>query len=125
MSKELEEAFRRRAMEKYGYSKGAVSKALEAAIKLWLRYEHDLSSEEEANNRTFETIVNELEAKHLGMYAVIAGGELIAVHKTLDEALKIGAGEAYSHRIVLKVGEKPALKVKLGWRTALKPVGPT
>jgi hypothetical protein len=34
---ELEKRFRRLAMEKFGYSKGAISKALEEAIKEWIK----------------------------------------------------------------------------------------
>jgi hypothetical protein len=34
---ELEKKFRKMAMEKFGYSKGAISKALEEAIKEWIK----------------------------------------------------------------------------------------
>ncbi|MEM3437413.1 MAG: hypothetical protein QXP55_02600 [Nitrososphaerales archaeon] len=122
LPKELEEMFRRKAMEKYGYSKGAFSKALEAAIKLWLRYDYELIDEEESNNQAFESMINELE-KYQDMYVVIANGKLISVHKSLDEALKVEEGR-YTHRIVFKIGEKPVKKVRLGWRVA-KPVGHT
>jgi len=122
--KEIEEIFRRRAMEKYGYSKGAVSKALEAAIKLWLRHEYEVTEEEKLNNKAFEEILNELEAKFPGMYAVIAKGQLVGVHKSLEEALKTNIKEE-SHRIVFKIGEKPKPWVRLGWRAKLKPVGAT
>ena len=125
IAKEIEEIFRRRAMEKYGYSKGAVSKALEAAIKLWLRYEYELKQEEEINNKTFEEIIGELEAKFPGMHAVIAEGQLVGVYKSLEEALKTNVKEGCSHRIIFKVGEKPKLKVRLGWRAKLKPAGGT
>jgi hypothetical protein len=121
LPKELEEMFRRKAMEKYGYSKGAVSKALEAAIKLWLRYDYELTDEEESNNKAFESMIHELEANYKGMYVVIANGKLISAHKSIDEALKVDEG--YKHRIVFKVGEKPVQRVRLGWR--LKPAGHT
>ena len=115
--KELEEMFRRKAMEKYGYSKGAISKALEAAIRLWLRYDYESTDEEESNNRAFESMIDELEEKHRGMYVVIAKGKLISVYKSLDEALEVKAEEkGCSHRIVFKVGEKPVKRVRLGWR---------
>ncbi|MCP8307177.1 MAG: hypothetical protein H3Z53_08555 [archaeon] len=124
LPKELEEMFRRKAMEKYGYSKGAVSKALEAAIKLWLRYDYESTDEEESNNRAFESMVNELEANYQGMYVVIAGGKLISAHRSLDEALKVKEGR-YTHRIIFKIGEKPVQRVRLGWRVVAKPVGHT
>ncbi len=124
LPKELEEMFRKKAMEKYGYSKGAISKALEAAIKLWLRYDYELTDEEESNNKAFESMINELEAKYQGMYVVIANGKFISAHKSLDEALKVEKGK-YKHRIIFKVGEKPVKKVRLGWRVAVKPAGRT
>jgi len=122
--KKLEEMFRKKAMEKYGYSKGAISKALEAAIRLWLRYDYDLADEEESNNRAFESMKEELEEKYQGMYVVIADGRLISVHKTLDEALKVEGGK-FSHRIVFRVGEKPVRRVRLGWRTKTRHAGST
>jgi len=123
LPKELEEAFRKRAMEKYGYSRGAISKALEAAIKLWIRYDYEATKEEESNNRAFESLVDELESKHGGMYAVITGGELVSIHRDLEEALPDKGGHA--HRIIFKIGEKPPSKVRLGWRTTVKSPGPT
>jgi len=123
--KELEEMFRRKAMEKYGYSKGAISKALEAAIRLWLRYDHEQMDEEELNNMAFESMIDELEEKYKGMYVVIAKGKFVSAYKSLDEALKVKEGErGCSHRIVFKVGEKPVKKVRLGWR-ARKTAGHT
>lgn len=123
IAKEIEEIFRRRAMEKYGYSKGAVSKALEAAIKLWLRYEYELKEEEKLNNNAFEEIVGELEAKFPGMHAVIAEGRLVGVYKSLEEAMKTNVEEGASHRIIFEIGEMPKLKVRLGWRAKLKSAG--
>lgn len=122
--KELEEMFRKKAMEKYGYSKGAISKALEAAIKLWLMYDYELTDEEEANNRAFESMIDKLEENYRGMYIVISNGRLTSVHKTIDEALKVEEGKC-KHRIVFKVGEKPVEKVRLGWRVLTKSAGPT
>ncbi len=37
LDKELEKKFRALAMKKYGYSKGAIKKALESAIEKWMR----------------------------------------------------------------------------------------
>jgi len=109
-------------MERYGFSKGAVSKALEAAVSLWLRYDYEPQGEEEANNKAFESMRTELESRHPGMYAVIAGGQLVSVYRSLAEALP--AGVRHSHRLVFKIGERPA-KVRLGWRSTIKPLGPT
>ncbi|GEM_PF-701794 len=124
LPKEIEERFRRKAMERYGHSRGAISKALEAAIRLWLRYDYGMTDEEESNNKAFEALLPELEKKYRGMYVVIAQGKLISVHSSLEEALRVEEGR-YQHRIVFKVGEKPVEKVRLGWRATIRPAGHT
>jgi hypothetical protein len=47
ISKEAEDEFRRLAMKKFGYGKGSLSKALEEAVRAWIKnakmkthYEH-------------------------------------------------------------------------------------
>lgn len=125
VAKDLEELFRKKAMERYGYSKGAISKALEAAIKLWLRYDYELRDEEEVNNKAFESLADELEVKYPGKYVVIANGRIVKVCDSIEGAFKIDSGSTYFHRIIFKVGKKPALKVRLGWRAKMKHVGPT
>ena len=37
VSEELEEKFRKLAMEKFGYGKGSLSKALEEALRHWIK----------------------------------------------------------------------------------------
>ncbi len=37
VKQELEEEFRRLAMKKFGYGKGSISKALEAALQNWVQ----------------------------------------------------------------------------------------
>jgi len=37
VSEEVEEKFRRLAMERFGYGKGSLSKALEEALSHWIR----------------------------------------------------------------------------------------
>jgi len=37
ISKEIEDKFRELAMKKFGYGKGSLSKALEEALRYWIR----------------------------------------------------------------------------------------
>lgn len=124
LPRELEKSFRRKAMERYGYSKGAVSKALEAAVKLWLMYDYEPTDEEEANNRAFESMREELEANYREKYVTIAGGKLTGIHGDLEEAVKVNEGE-YTHRIIFKIGDRPTQRVRLGWRVVARPAGRT
>ncbi len=71
------------------------------------------------NNRAYEELRPELEANHLGEWAVIARGKLQGVSPNLDDvkALALDAG----HRIVVKIGESPSPKTKrLGWRIQMQ-----
>lgn len=38
VSKEVEKEFRKLAMKKFGYGKGSLSKALEEALRNWIRF---------------------------------------------------------------------------------------
>lgn len=41
VSEELEKEFRMYAMKKFGYGKGSLSKALEEALKVWIKNHHE------------------------------------------------------------------------------------
>ena len=45
VSKEAEDEFRRLAMEKFGYGKGSLSKALEEAVSTWIEKSKDENSQ--------------------------------------------------------------------------------
>lgn len=53
VSDDVERKFRKKAMEKFGYGKGAISKALEEALRLWIEGE-GAKTEESTNNIAYE-----------------------------------------------------------------------
>ena len=48
VEKEIEENFRRLAMKKFGYGKGSLSKALDAALRQWIQI-NELEPKENAS----------------------------------------------------------------------------
>ena len=122
---EVEHRFRKKAMSRFGYARGAISKALEEAVRSWLRGEYRANEEEDENNKAYESMSRDLEEKYPGKYAAIAAGRLVAVADTLEEVMEKAEQEAgnVSHRVVLKLGEEAALRVKLGWRVQRKSAG--
>lgn len=124
VSDTLEESFRRKAMEKYGYSKGALSKALEKAIELWLELEADETEEERLNNEAYAKLKDEIFRNHAGKYVAIAKGRIVASGDSLTEVCLAPKGNV-SHRLIFKVGEKLPRRVHLGWRASRQETGPT
>jgi hypothetical protein len=124
VSEVLEESFRRKAMEKYGYSKGAISKALEKAIELWLELETGETEEERVNNEAYAKLKDEILRSYTGKYVAIAKGKIVASADSLAEAYLAPKGNV-SHRLVFKVGDRPPRRVRLGWRVSREKTGPT
>jgi len=124
VSEALEECFRRKAMEKYGYSKGALSKALEKAIELWLELETDETEEEKVNNEAYAKVKDEILQSYRGKYVAIARGKVVASGDSYAEICPIPKGKV-SHRLVFKVGEELPRRVSLGWRVSRKEAGLT
>ena len=124
VSETLEKNFRRKAMEKYGYSKGAFSKALEKAIELWLELETDENEEENANNEAYLKLRDEILRSYSGKYVAIAGGKIVASGDSFTDIPPVLRGK-FSHRLVFKVGVEPSRRVHLGWRVSRRNAGPT
>ena len=124
VSDALEESFRRKAVEKYGYSKGAISKALEKAIGLWLELETDETEEERLNNEAYVKLKDEILRSYTGKYVAIAKGKIVASGDSLTEVCHAPKGK-FSHRLVFKVGEELPRRVHLGWRVSREETGPT
>ena len=117
----------KKAFEKFGYSKGAVSLAIKEAINKWLNEneddETDIESERLLNNLAYQKLENKLVKEHKGKYVLIANGKLVAVADSYDNIVKIANEKApdAKHRLIFKVEEKTHRKVgRLGWRMKRK-----
>ena len=95
------------------------SEALEQAISLWLphvKLSGTIRSEEEENNRVYESIKKELERKYKGKYAVICHGRLSGIYESVKDITKAlnSVSPKPKHAIVVKIGEKPGVGEWLG-----------
>lgn len=119
---ELERKFREAAMKRFGFGKGALGKALEEAIYLWLSQAEcgsRVDEERRINNEAYRRVVNELVSdENKGKYCVLCYGKIAAAGDTPLEAAR-KAMEAFpeaEHLLVFQVGGEAAKRRRLGWR---------
>jgi len=100
-----------------------VRDAFEEALRLWLsikpevlRELEDVEREAELNRRAFEGARERLLAEHEGRYAAFAGGRLLWVFDSLEEAAEaveaFGAKHGVIERLIREVEKR---EVELGW----------
>lgn len=95
------------------------SEALDQAISLWLQHIrlHEVaSSEEEENNKVYESIKKELEKKYGNKYAIICNRKLIGVYESTEEVINAlkSIKPKPKRAIVVKIGERPGVGEWLG-----------
>lgn len=71
LDNQKEKLFRERAMKKFGYRKGALSKALEEAVDMWLLTKNNVLSKIDNPTQELEGLLQEIklssvELQHLG-----------------------------------------------------------
>jgi len=88
----------------------SLSKALEEAMKAWLRSENNKVAldENEANNLAYESMKDQLNSEYRGKYAVFCGGKFLGTTDSLEEAgaLARGSSRPAGKALVAKIGEK-------------------
>jgi hypothetical protein len=88
----------------------SLSKALEEAMRTWLRSESNKVAldENEANNLAYESMKDQLNSQYRGKYAVFCGGKFLGATDTLEEAgaLARGGSTSAGKALVAKIGEK-------------------
>ena len=89
LDKELERKFRELAMRRYGYSKGAIKKATEIAIKKWTKEE---PLEEKQSSKTTENSIKLIE----GTLSHLRGKKTSV--QLQHEAMKLWAERAMHYR---------------------------
>jgi hypothetical protein len=87
----------------------SLSKALEEAMRTWLRSESMVALDEnEANNLAYESMKDQLNNQCRGKYAVFCGGKFLGATDTLEEAGALARSSSTSagKALVAKIGEK-------------------
>ena len=64
----------------------SLSEAVEEAIELWARSPLGVVGDEAADDATWEAVKERLRREARGKYVVIAGGRVVGVYDSLDEA---------------------------------------
>ncbi|MEM4870487.1 MAG: hypothetical protein QW518_04830 [Thermofilaceae archaeon] len=101
-----------------------VKDAFEEALRLWLSVKpefhalaEEVEREAELNRRAFEKLREELVRSHEGFYAAFAGGKLLGVFPTLEEAAaaieNVGASQGVIEQ--LSAARRGRAEVELGW----------
>jgi plasmid stability protein len=88
----------------------SLSKALEEAMRTWLRSENNKVAidENESNNLAYESMKDQLSNKYRSKYAVFCGGKFLGTADSLEEAgaLARGSCRPAGKALVAKIGEK-------------------
>jgi hypothetical protein len=87
----------------------SLSKALEEAMRTWLRLEGNMVAldENEVNNLAYENMKDQLNNQCRGKYVVFCGGKFLGATNTLEEAGALARNSSTSGKaLVAKIGEK-------------------
>jgi len=124
LPKALEERLRREAMKRFGYGKGAISRAVEQALRIWLKPSGTsselLDEERERSDELYRKLRGELESKYYGKMVVLTSQGVIASGDDLESVCKEVRGRDYPHMVFIRVGEPHAPRRMLGWRVSMR-----
>jgi hypothetical protein len=125
IDEELDQKLRERAYQIYGNSKGALSKTIEDALKLYLYIPiKDLTPQMSKNIELYEKMKGKLDEEEFDKFGLISEGEFIGIFDSWEDAqnealIKKPNAE---HGLIWQVGVKRKKKARLGWR--MKVAGP-
>ena len=86
----------------------SLSKALEEAMRTWLRSGNDKAAleENEANNLAYERMKDQLNMEYRGKFVVFCGGRFLGTADSLEEAGALARRSSNKKALVTKIGEK-------------------
>ena len=86
----------------------SLSKALEEAIRVWLRVDENKSAhdESEENNLAYEKMKEQFGVKYRGKYVVFGRGRFLGPADSLDQAGALARANRVRKALVAKIGVK-------------------
>ena len=109
ISKELDQLFREKVLDKYGFRRGALSEALVEAIENWI------SPNFEMNEAVIDS--ENMLKKYPGRYLAIKDGEIIINEDTLEKLWdKIPDDKSKIAIITPRMHAKTKYRRQLGWK---------
>ncbi|MHA1651236.1 MAG: hypothetical protein ACTSYB_13665 [Candidatus Helarchaeota archaeon] len=122
ISEKINQEFRKLAMQRFGYEKGAISKALEEAILKWI-IEQRGNSDIEQKERIENNVVYIRERKKLfreypNKYVTICKGTIAEVGDDFFTTLEKTKTKYpnVKHCLIIKTAKKERQRARLGWR---------
>lgn len=109
-------------MERFGYEKGSISKAIEEAIIKWIMDQRTIDNEVEIertkNNEAYRKMKAELYKEYSNKYITFCKGEIAEIgteYFSTVEKTKLTYPEA-KHCLVIHISIPTRRKARLGWR---------
>jgi hypothetical protein len=122
ISEKINQKFRKLAMERFGYEKGSISKAIEEAILQWILDQKAGNTNIEEmrlkNNETFQNSKKRLFMEYPNRYVTICDGKIAEVGDDYFSTLE-KTKEKYPdsiHCLIIKTSLPTRRKARLGWR---------
>lgn len=85
---ELDKAFRMEIGRRMGIRKGAISKAMEEAIRRWLENEPMKPNKTKLRNHSSDALRERVLTEYSGQYVVIKDEEIVAANESIVEATR-------------------------------------
>ncbi len=116
---ELDRKLREHAYQVYGNSKGALSKSIQDALKMFL-YLPLINPHPKMNKnlQIFHQIKEKLEREEFGKFALISAGKFIGTFDSWEEAQNtaVRTNPTAEHGFIWQIGVQRKRKAKIGWR---------
>jgi len=121
---ELDKKLRAQAYQVYGNSKGALSRTIEDALKMFLYLPIKNPNPTMGENiQIYEKMKEKLVEKEFGKFALILNGEFVGVFDSWEGAQKkvLKMHSNAEHGLIWQIGVQRKKRARLGWK--LKIVG--
>lgn len=119
IDEKLDQKLRERAYQMYGNGRGALSKTIEDALKMFLYIPlKDITPQMSKNVEIYNKMKRELEENEFGKFALISDGELIGIFDSWEDAQHeaIIKKPYAEHGLIWQIGVRRKKKAKLGWK---------
>lgn len=110
---ELDQQFKKKVLDRYGYKRGSISLAMLEAIKEWIEKDNDQTEKHDYIN------FDEIRAKYADKYIILKDEEVVLVKDTLDEIYNdLSSMEREKYQLLTPSKNKFIQQKgrKLGWR---------
>ncbi|MHA1266863.1 MAG: DUF5678 domain-containing protein [Candidatus Helarchaeota archaeon] len=122
ISNKINQEFRKLAMQRFGYEKGAISKALEEAIIKWIMSQRSKNDPEQKerieNNSIYAREKRRLFKEYPNKYVLICKGTIAGISDDLSPLIEKTKNQYpdANHCLIFKTIRQERQRVRLGWQ---------